>query len=122
MIRLIASILIAAFFILRDYLCQRYFPEMKTLKGDWDGSNSLTMNTYAVVLFLAFSTVFFQVKYSITYLFQFVVIWFSFADLVFRSFNLPVYTVFDTKIINPICVFLAIVTFAVYTNYKKKPE
>jgi hypothetical protein len=122
MIRLIASILIAAFFILRDYLCQRYFPEMKTLKGDWDGSNSLTMNTYAVVLFLAFSTVFFQVKYSITYLFQFVVIWFSFADLVFRSFNLPVYTVFDTKIINPICVFLSIVTFAVYTNYKKKPE
>lgn len=122
MFRLVASILIAAAFIFRDYLCQRYFPEMKTLKGDWDGSNVLTMNSYALMLFLAFSSVFFQVKYRITYLFQFIVLWFSFADLLFRSLNLYDNTAIDKTIVSPLCAMCALVTYLIFTNYKKIPE
>jgi hypothetical protein len=48
------AIAVLVFFIGRDYACKHFFPEMRTVTGDWDGSNNLTMYTYSMVILLSF--------------------------------------------------------------------
>jgi hypothetical protein len=51
--KIILAGIIGIVFVIRHHVCEHYFPEMKTVTGDWDGSNTLTMNCYAVIIGLA---------------------------------------------------------------------
>lgn len=42
------------FFIIKDVLILRYFPDMATAAGEWDGANAMTMDMYSVGLFLSY--------------------------------------------------------------------
>lgn len=52
--KFIIPITLFLFFILRDAICWRYFPEMTTDTGQWDGANTMTMDFYAIGLFLSY--------------------------------------------------------------------
>ena len=43
-----------ALFMLRSRYCNDHWPNMKTEEGEWDGSNTFTMNIFALMFFLSF--------------------------------------------------------------------
>lgn len=52
--RLVISIIVLLFFTFRERFCVWYFPDMKTVTGEWDASNDLTMNTFSLLFCLTF--------------------------------------------------------------------
>ena len=50
----IIPIALLCFFLLRDVLCWRYFPEMRTVTGEWDGANVFTMDFFAIGMLLSY--------------------------------------------------------------------
>ena len=120
MIRLITSILVCLLFVLRDPLCYFFYPNLKTITGDWDGSNALTMNIYSGLLFLSFARAFFKVRYKETYIFEFAVCWFSFFDILDRILGVYNFTRLDQVFIIPCCIILATITHLLYVIYLRK--
>jgi hypothetical protein len=54
MLKQILAGILLTFFILRDTVCKNLYPEMKVNAAEWDGANNLTMDTFALIFFLAF--------------------------------------------------------------------
>lgn len=112
MLKIIISIIVSVFFITRDALCYYLYPNMKTSVGDWDGSNALTMNIYAIVIGLSFLGMTLRTKYRITLFFCIIPCWFSFFDLLDRSFQIYNITQIDRVIIIPASILLSSLTYA----------
>lgn len=53
-ISVIIPALLLAMFMLRSHFCREWFPEMITDSGEWDGSNTFTMNVFSVMFMLSF--------------------------------------------------------------------
>lgn len=120
MIRLLISISIVLFYCLRDPLCFFFYPELRTVTGEWDGANALAMNIYALLIFMSFIKTFLKVKYEITYLFDIGVVWFSLANIIDRSMGLYNFTRLDQVIIIPSCIILSTLTHLLYVNFREK--
>lgn len=123
MLKIIIAIIVAVFFVTRDALCYYFYPELKTSVGDWDGSNELTMNIYAVIILLSFVSACLPSKYKITLFFTLIPVWFSLFDLIDRSFRIYTLTNLDRVFIIPFSIFLAALTYALITHvYDKRIE
>jgi len=112
MLKIIIAIIVAVFFVTRDALCYYFYPETKAITGDWDGSNSITMNTYAVIIGLSFIGMTLKTKYEITLWFCIVPCWFSFFDILDRLFHIYYLTNSDRVIIIPVSIILSSLTYA----------
>jgi hypothetical protein len=120
LIRLVLNILVLVFFIGRDALCYYFFPEMKTVTGEWDGSNDLTMNIYSGVIFICFVNQFLTLKYFVTYFFSLTVLWFSIFDVADRCLGIYEFTGMDKVFTIPASLILGSITYYFYAAYLRE--
>lgn len=106
MLKLTLVILRLLFFVLRSPLCFFFFPDTLTSAGDWDGSNSLTMNTYAVIVITSVLISFLKTKYWITDYCQVVTLLLCVADILDRSLGIYELGMFDLIYTVPVCFLL----------------
>lgn len=107
MAKLIISILVCCAFPLRDAICHIYYPEMRTVTGEWDGANTLTMNFFAGIIFGLVIIQFLKTTQPLTNLFLYVTFGFCLNDVVCRITRNYGMDGFDIVFVTPIVLIIS---------------
>lgn len=120
MLKIIISIIATVLFVVRDNLCWYKYPNMRTITGEWDGSNSLTMNFFAVIIALGFIYGALPTKHKVTVFFGLVPVWLCAFDLFDRLvFHIYYRTPIDNFFIL-VAIFLAALTYILNEIYAQR--
>lgn len=105
------------FFPLRDFLCKSLYPKMKTITGEWDGANNLTMDLFAWMFFCG---IFLSWRHTTGILSVFLgaSLGFSAGDVLDRLFGIRDYTGFDFISV-PLAIIIPIYTYVSYRKHSK---
>lgn len=120
MLKLVLVIIMLAFFTLRDAACYFFWPDLKTVTGEWDASNAFTMNIYASIVITSTLISFLKTKYWITEYFQIVTLLFCVLDISDRLLGLYQTYQCDKVVVAPLCFLLPSFYYLLkYVNSKR---
>jgi len=120
MVKLLASIFVCCLFCMRDAVCEKYFPNMRTEVGEWDGANELTMNLFAAIIILMVVVSISKTVHPITNFFIYFIFCLSAFDVVDRIARHYTFDGFDLIFVIPISAIISASIYAyVYRNGEK---
>lgn len=108
-IQILCAGFVTAFFPLRDFLCKTLYPNMRTITGEWDGANNLTMDLFAA-MFLCLSFIGWNNTKGCIRVVIAIALGLSAGDVADRMFGIREYTGFDLVSV-PLAIIIPIYTY-----------
>lgn len=106
-------------FMTRSAFCERYFPDMRTIEGEWNGANSLTMDTFSLMFLALIFLVKFADRSQLSTFFINIFIALSITDVVDR-FVFHIRNKTDYELIAFLTTILVILIEYYYAQRKRK--
>lgn len=120
MLKLVLSITLLLMLLFRAPVCFFFYPEMATDAGDWDGSNSLTMNVNGVLTILSVIISLLKTKYFIGEYFLVVAMLLCVSNILDRAMGIYEFTSVDKVFTIPACFILPSFYYLIKYVFQRK--